>query len=114
MTLNPYRFCEDELNLVEKMKKGIRGIFIIARYQEDYTMMIHEEKVYMVKGLHDNIDNIISYHKLPLIVQTSIFPFYEKITYDGIFQSIQDIRFGVELDRMVDQELEQCEKVYSL
>lgn len=34
--------------------------------------------------------------------------------YDGVFLSVNDIRFGVELERMVDQELEQCEKVYYL
>lgn len=112
--LNPYKFKQDELDLVKEMVNGIRDIFVIARYDKEYTMMLSNNKIYMVKGLNGNIDRIISYQDLPVVVRTSLLPFNGKITYDGMFQSMPNIDFGVQLERMVESELGSSSKVYHL
>ncbi len=112
--LNNYHFNEGELKLVREMKKGIRDVFVIARYEVDYTLMISNDRIYMVKGLYDNIDKIIGYQQLPKFVKTSLLPFHDKIVYDGIFQSASDVNFGVGLERMTEECLSKGMKFYHL
>ena len=85
---NPYKFTKEELEITQGFKNGIREIFIIARYELEYTAFMHKDKIYMVKGLNDNIDNIISYKDLPSPVITSIIPFKNYLVYDGMFLEI--------------------------
>lgn len=57
---NPYRFNKEELDITSQFKKGFREIIIIAKFETEYTAVMNENKVYMIKGINDNIDNIIS------------------------------------------------------
>ena len=68
----------------------------------------------MIKGINDNLDNIISYKKLPCFVETSILPFNGKIIYDGLFQSIPGLSMGLNFESVVNEELEKMDKVYKL
>lgn len=85
---NPYNFNDDELKIVNQMKDGIRDIFVIARFESEYTGFIHKDKVYMVKGINDNLDNVISYESLPYPAITTIIPFKNVLIYDSILQGI--------------------------
>lgn len=71
------------------------------------------DKAYMLKGINDNIDNIISYKKLPQPVMTLIIPFRNKLIYDGILLEI-DIKMGVSFERKVEAEYEKAIKYYHL
>ncbi len=96
------------------MKRGFRDTFILARYEEDYTCLLSAEKCYMIKGLHDNLDQIVSYKELPCFVVTAIMPFADIIIYDGIFQTSFNISLGNEFDRMVEEELKKRKRIYHL
>lgn len=85
---NPYKFNDDELKIVNQMKDGIRDIFVIAKFESEYTGFIYKDKVYMVKGINDNLDNVISYESLPYPVITTIIPFKNVLIYDSILQGI--------------------------
>ena len=62
------------------------------------------DSVYMVKGVNDNIDNIISYKQLPHPVRTSIVPFKDVLVYDGMLFGL-DIDFGgTDFNKIVEKE----------
>lgn len=99
---NPYKFNKEELNIASEFKKGFRDLVIIARYEKEYTAVVTKDKTYMIKGLNDNIDNIISYQNLPQPVITSIIPFKGVLVYDGLL-----MEFGIQMDNNFDKIIEE-------
>ena len=68
----------------------------------------------MVKGVNDNIDNIISYKQLPHPVRTSIVPFKDVLVYDGMLFGL-DIDFGgTDFNKIVEKEYKRFPKYYHL
>ena len=110
---NPYKFNKEELDITSEFKKGIRSMFIISRYEQEYTAFMDESKIYMVKGLNDNIDNIIPYNELPYVTVTSIIPFKGNLVYDGMLQGI-NVKTGCKFDEMVEREYDLMMKYYHL
>lgn len=110
---NPYKFDKYELSLVEDFKKGIRKKFVIARYEQEYTLFIDEEKTYMVKGINDNIDNIIAASSLPTFVETTLLPFKGNIIYDGIFSGY-NVTIGSGISKQIEEEVKNNIKYYHL
>ena len=110
---NPYHFNKEELDLVKGFEKGFHDICVIANYTEEYTEVLNGDKIYMIKGLHGNIDEIISYQSLPVMAKTSILAFGDKITYDGVFQSA-NVNFGVGLERAVKNDLKNNQRVFRM
>lgn len=110
---NPFKLKVSELELVKEFKKGLNDIFIIAKYEPEYTLFLGNNKIYMVKGLHANIDEIIPNEKLPYIVKTSLIPFKGFIVYDGLFNS-PSINMGINLKKSVAQDLSNFIKYYHL
>lgn len=86
---NPYKFNNEELRITSDFKKGIRDLFIIVKFYEEYTAIMNMEKTYMIKGINDNLDNIISYKNLPQTVITTIIPFKNVLIYDGVFLNFE-------------------------
>ena len=74
---------------------------------------MNKDKIYMVKGLNDNIDNIIPYQELPYVVTTSIIPFGDVLVYDGLLSSI-NVKMSIGFDDVVDKEYDQKMKYYHL
>jgi len=110
---NPYKFNKEELNITIEFKKGIRDIVIIAKYELEYTAVMNKEKTYMIKGINDNIDNIISYQDLPQAVMTSIIPFKNVLIYDGLLMKL-GIKMGNDFERIIDNEYSKSMKYYHL
>lgn len=110
---NPYKFTKEELQITSEFKKGIRDRFVIVKYDIDYTNFMKDGKIYMVKGLNDNIDNVISYKDLPHIATTSIIPFKGVLTYDGMLLSM-GIKMGNNFDKVIEEEYKNSMKYYHL
>ena len=110
---NPYKFTKEEIKILEGFKKGIRDTFVLTKYEKDYTLLMKDGKIYMVKGLNDNIDNIITYDKLPCFVETSLIEFNGNIVYDGIISSYP-ITFGINFVKTVEKEYNKSMKYYHL
>ncbi len=112
---NTYRFGNYELSLVREMKKGRHDLFVVASFEKEYTCLLGSDgKCYMIKGLNDHLDNILSYQDLPCMVMTTIMPFNEKIIYDGVIQEFPTIDFGSSFTTSVYNDLEKAERVYQL
>ncbi len=110
---NPHNFDSEDLEKVSKFKQGIRGMFTIAKYEEDYTALLSSDRVYMIKGLNSNIDEVIPYHDIPCIVTTSLFPYDGVIVYDGLL-STYPISMGTSFAKMVEKEYNEDMKYYHL
>jgi len=111
---NQYKFNQEELSIIEKFKLGQRDIFFLANYEEEYTAILSkEEKIYMIKGIRDNIDNIINYKDLPKPIITTLLPFKENIIYDGIINEFP-IQLGENFNKMIEVNLNKNIKYYHL
>ena len=110
---NPYKFNKEELQITSEFKKGVRNNFVIVKYDSDYTNFMKDGKVYMVKGLNDNIDNIISYKDLPFVAETSIIPFKGVLIYDGMLLGM-GIKMGNSFDKCIEEEYQNSMKYYHL
>lgn len=110
---NPYRFSKKELQITGEFKKGIRGLFIIASFEDEYTAFMIQDKTYMIKGINSNIDEVVSYDQLPYPVMTSIIPFQDCLIYDGML-----LGMGIRMDSgfydVVVKEYETSTKYYHL
>lgn len=111
--VNPYKFTKEEIKLLDGFKKGIHDSFVLVQYERDYTLLMKNGKIYMVKGLNDNIDNIITYDKLPCFVETSLIEFNGNIVYDGIISSFP-VKFGMNFIKTVEKEYNESMKYYHL
>lgn len=58
------------MKIVKDFKKGIRGLFIVMKYEENYTVFISKDSAHMVKGITCNIDEIIPNEDLPAPANT--------------------------------------------
>ncbi len=67
----------------------------------------------MVKGVNDNLDNVVSYKDLPITVITSIIPFENILIYDGILTQF-GIEMGNAFEEMITKDLESSIKYYHL
>ena len=110
---NPYNFTAEEIELVNNFKQGFRGNFVLAKFEKNYTAIMNDEKVFMIKGINDNIDNVVSYDSLPTMITTAILPFKNYIIYDGIISSYQ-ISFGPGFNKIVEEEYKHFMKYYHL
>lgn len=111
--VNPYKFNSEEIEIIKKFKDGFIDSFVIVEYHNEYTVIMNSEKVFMIKGLHANIDEVISYTQLPYMIKTAIMPFKGNIIYDGILVSYP-VKFGLEFNRMVTNDYKKLMKYYHL
>ena len=110
---NPHKFTKDDLNVIKKFKDGIRETVVIAKFEEEYTGVVSDYKVYMIKGVNSNIDEIISYKQLPYLVIMTLLPFKDVIIYDGIMTGIP-VGLGVNFAKMVENDYNKNMKYYHL
>ena len=111
--INPYKFSDEEIDIIKEFKKGFRDIFIVIKFDPEYTMLTNNEKAFMIKGLNGNIDTIIPHESLPIIVITSLLPYKGKIVYDGIMAS-SSIEFDIETKKAMENDSTKLMKYYHL
>lgn len=95
------------------MSNGIRNMYIICEYENEYTGFMANQKIYMVKGINDNIDKIISYNSLPYPVITTIMPFKGNLIFDSILLGY-DIKIDASVANEILNEYEKMQKYYHL
>lgn len=112
-TLNPYKFNNEELDLIKKFKEGKRGMYFIMKYEEEYTTFMYQDRIYMVKGINVNIDNIIPYDKLPYPVVTTILPFKKYLIYDSLFKAT-NIKLSIDVVSVLNSLYSNLMKYYHM
>lgn len=112
---NPYHFSKDELDIIDGFKSGIYKEFLVIGFEREYTMLLdlEEHKIYMIKGIRTNLDNLIDPDDIPVMIKTTLLMFNNKIIFNGIF-SLYQISFGNDLKEQVIEDMHKTMKYYHL
>lgn len=85
---NPLKISRDLLQIVSTWNKFISGRFYIYSYQKNYAVLIDDRppsKAYGVLALDCPFPELVG-RVLPVMVETVLLPFKNKIIYDGTLQ----------------------------
>ncbi|WP_254564260.1 hypothetical protein [Oscillatoria sp. HE19RPO] len=86
---NPLKFSPDLLDIVSSWHNFISGRFYIYSYQKNYAVLIADRppsKAYGVLALDCPFPELVG-SVLPVMVETVLLPFKNKIIYDGTLQA---------------------------
>lgn len=110
---NSYNLNEDELKIIKGFKSAKQSdIFLVVGFEKEYTQILGRNgKVYMVKGIRDNLDNILKDNKLPMAISTTLLMFKNNIVYNG-FLSVIPIEFNSDFKRSVLEDVQNAKKCY--
>jgi hypothetical protein len=91
---NPFQFSPEELSVVESWKNRVEGRFILVSHLKSHSIFLKDDDqiAYGVLGLLDDLEDVVG-TTLPLIVETVLLPFRDRIVYDGLI-SMYRISFG--------------------
>ena len=94
---NPYKLDEEELSHLRKWIKSYIGSVYIVKHLADYSVFQAEldqkTQLYGVKGLTQDIDDVIPSSHLPYRAEVVLIPFMGSIVYDGFIHGY-NIYFG--------------------
>ncbi len=111
---NLYNFNKEELDIVANFKTAKMDYFTVCGFTEEYTMFLSKDGIlYMVKGIRDNLDNILNVNNLPIILETTLLMFKDKIIYNGFVGQI-NMGFGTNLKKTVLEEIKTALVYYHL
>lgn len=86
---NPDNLSDDDLDIVRSWRHLVHGKFYVFRELKKYTVFLSTEKqpiAYGVLALSQPFEDLIGPY-LPVLTQTVLLPFKEKIVYDGLMSS---------------------------
>jgi hypothetical protein len=73
--------------MISSWKNFVKGEFYVFRYLKNYTIFLDVDeppKAYGVLALNSPFEKLIGPH-LPIMIETVLLPFNDKIIYDSIF-----------------------------
>jgi hypothetical protein len=82
--------------LTDWRKNFVRGRFIIMRHLKKYSVLMtfdEPTKLYGVCGITDPICDLVPNSALPIMIETTLLPFKDKIIYDSLLSAFS-ISFG--------------------
>ncbi len=87
---NPYDRSQKDLALIRSFKKFKTGLMVICGYHNDGTEILDlkEQKIYFVKGLGSKIVEVVGGCRLPLLVEMTLLPYEDVITYTGYINKL--------------------------
>jgi len=111
-------FSDDEVSLLRSWEKSrIRGKFLLVKYEPEYAVLMQMEtggtpRLYAVKGLTKSIAEVMQ-RRLPVMLETVLLPFKDKIVYDCYIAS-HDMVFGGGIQGEIEKEFAILMKEYGL
>ena len=115
VTENPDSFNAEELEIVKGFKNAITSDrFIIVGFEREYTEILSEDgKMYMVKGIRSDFDEIIPPCELPKMIKTTLLMFQGKLVFNSFFSQL-DINMGNDLLAFVIENQKKAIRYYHL
>jgi len=108
----------EEVRLLESWEKHhIKGRFALLKYSPWHAVMMRfdegkDAKLYAVMGMTSSIAEAV-HSKLPVILQTVLLPFKDKIIYDGYLNSYS-IEYGNGAVKLFDEQYAKSEKQHGI
>lgn len=106
---NPAHFSEDELAIVRSWRNLVAGKFYVFRDLKKYTVLLTTTEpiiAYGVVALTQPFEDLIGPY-LPVMTQTVLLPFKDKIVYDGLMTSYR-ISFGAGIRRSLNESFKEA------
>jgi hypothetical protein len=106
---NPARLSEDELDIVRSWRHLVAGRFYVFRELKKYTVFLATSDpavAYGVVALSQPFEDLIG-PQLPVLTQTVLLPFKDKIVYDGLMTSYR-ITFGPGVRRSLNESFQEA------
>src|SRR5260370_21620610 len=102
---NPAHLSDDELDIVRSWRNLVQGKFYVFRELKKYTVFLSTTSpaiAYGVLALSQPFEDLIGPY-LPVLTQTVLLPFEDKIVYDGLLTAYR-ISFGPGIRRNLNQD----------
>lgn len=102
---NPARLPDDELDIVRSWRHLAAGRFYVFRELKKYTVFLTTDKqpvAYGVLALSQPFEELIGPY-LPVLTQTVLLPFKDRIVYDGLLTSY-NVSFGPGIRRNLNED----------
>lgn len=102
---NPARLSDGELDIVRSWRHLAAGRFYVFRELKKYTVFLSTETkpvAYGVLALSQPFEELIGPH-LPVLTQTVLLPFKDRIVYDGLLTSY-NVSFGPGIRRNLNED----------
>jgi hypothetical protein len=106
---NPHHFSADELDVVRSWQHLVHGKFYVFRQLKKYMVFLAADKqpvAYGVLALSQPFEELIGPY-LPILTDTVLLPFRDKIVYDGLMSSYR-ISFGSGIRRSLNESFKQA------
>jgi hypothetical protein len=108
---NPAHLSHDELAIVQAWRHLVAGKFYVFRELKKYTVFLSSENqpiAYGVLALSQPFEELIGPY-LPVLTQTVLLPFKDKIVYDGLMSSYR-ISFGPGIRRSLNESFKEAKQ----
>jgi len=112
------KLSDEEIRLLRSWEKHcIKGQFILMKYEPEYAILMRMDKgetpkLYAVKGITNSIADAMR-RPLPVMLDTVLLPFGDKIIYDS-FMTSQSIGFGDGAKDMFEKEYAKAKDAYGI
>ena len=98
-------------------KRHVKGQFALIKYAPDYAVFMRGDKgkaakLYAVKGMTTSIAEAM-HRKLPVMLETVLLPFGDKIIYDS-FMGSHAVEFGGNATEMFEEEYAKSMQTHGL
>lgn len=95
--INPYKFDENDFYYINQFKTTLSdNNYVFIGTEREYAKFLSKDnKIYMVKGLNSDIDEVLDLSKVPYMVNTYLLEFENYIIYTGMISNYE-ISFGNE------------------
>jgi hypothetical protein len=104
---NPSGLSDADLEIVRSWHHLVNGSFLIFRYLKNYTIFLSWEDqpiAYGVLALTEPLEDLVGPY-LPVMLETMLLPFKDKIVYDGLLSGF-NISFGGGIRRSLKESYE--------
>jgi hypothetical protein len=107
LTTNFDNLTTEQISILSGFKKTITSNFVIFKCLTNNAIFIDtkDNKFYAVKALGDSFDNF--FDRFPVLVQTTLLPFKDKIVYDGFIRP-KGIHFGSGMTSTMKEDYKQA------
>ena len=112
---NPANLGDDELDIVLSWRHQVAGDFYIIRELKNYTVFLSTDKqaiAFGVLALTQPFEEMIGPY-LPVMTQTVLMPFRDKIVYDGLMNNYR-ISFGPGIRRSLNESFKEAKERYGI
>ena len=91
---------KDDIQILKGWKNKVEGTFTILKHLKKYSVFIDDKNdmLYGVIGISNPISESIPAERLPIMVETVLLPFEDRIIYDSVFQ-VYNIHYGPNIRR---------------